>query len=934
MTNNLKIEVLVSNIPEDGSIASQFPSQEYVNQQLAKKANLSPEGRLDPSHAPDYTEIPGLYEHIEDTKDAIETSIADSLQDAKGYTNQQLSTGLQTKADLVNGKIPFDQIPFSADIEDQIQINVENITAVVDQKVAQVVEQVNGVATAANSYTDTKVAETKTYVDTTVGNVIEDVTTIVDTKAVSKVVTIPTYLTPEAGVAVGTGVAAGAYYNVRSTEDDMVQVEYQNIGGIPTPSGKSYPSAAYVQNIAKFTALPFVVGKAYGLHERVQLENSDIVKSTVDGNANDPSVDMTGWEYENMSFYEGVSDLLTASVGEGKIAYLEGSGFYKFTGGVWKNISIGYGGTVYLDDLVPSRDGSSDCAPAINAAIQKYKGLGVTLIGNPNSTYLIRNTISTIGASNIKIDFNGATVLDDVQGAIPNNGNRAKHTFVAYDCLGVKICNIKYNIASTRSNTYATTSIPAVVFWVGGQYLGGALTKNIEISGFNADGHSIDNAFVMSGCGELDGIRVIDFTVKNGNWRYGCNFEYGLQPVSNADNPTITNGRHPYNIYVERFRGENLLKCKGFLRTASCYNAKFTQCTGFNVPHFIDYYSGDRGITRFNQNVEFELCVSKLDSAVVNFAQYTVTILATSQDGSTGEVLPTWTNRDHLIKFTLCEFKGNTVETSTNIRFVGCDGNVVFDTCSIEGSYWGVWAQYFPEGNPKVDAPYTLAFRNCTFKGNFQDVRQIDTQGVLYDACKFKSHLIGVTSKLPYVILSVQNNPRGCEGTTFRNCHFAKMAESGVEYFRNESNGVKLVDNDFVTNSITDVAITSTKLMTGARNTTNGILIGGLIDQKKIRGELTPPKVIIPANTAIDADCVNTVSCNATATIDKIENGLIGETVEFRGTTSGANITFKHLSTNATTTTRLINKSGADGTIAGIILSRRYMRFGDGWREM
>lgn len=213
MTNNLKIEVLVSNIPEDGSIASQFPSQEYVNQQLAKKANLSLEGRLDPSHAPDYTEIPGLYEHIEDTKDAIETSIADSLQDAKGYTNQQLSTSLRTKADLVNGKIPFDQIPFSADIEEQIQINVENITAVVDQKVAQVVEQVNGVASAANSYTDTKVAENKTYVDTTIGNVIEDVERL----GVSKAVTIPTYLTPEAGVAVGTGVASGAYYNVRST---------------------------------------------------------------------------------------------------------------------------------------------------------------------------------------------------------------------------------------------------------------------------------------------------------------------------------------------------------------------------------------------------------------------------------------------------------------------------------------------------------------------------------------------------------------------------------------------------------------------------------------------------------------------------------------------------------------------------------------------
>ena len=245
MTYNLKIEVLVSNIPEDGSIASQFPSQEYVNQQLAKKASLSPEGRLDPSHAPDYTEIPGLYEHIEDTKDAIETSIAESLQDAKGYTNQQLSTGLQTKADLVNGKIPFDQIPFSADIEDQIQINVENITAVVDQKVAQVLEQVNVVATAANSYTDTKVAENKTYVDTTVSNVIEDIERL----GVSKAVTIPTYLTPEAGVAADTGVVAGAYYNVRTPEGDSFLIEYRNVGGVPTPSGKSYPSSVALNNI-------------------------------------------------------------------------------------------------------------------------------------------------------------------------------------------------------------------------------------------------------------------------------------------------------------------------------------------------------------------------------------------------------------------------------------------------------------------------------------------------------------------------------------------------------------------------------------------------------------------------------------------------------------------------------------------------------------
>lgn len=108
--------------------------------------------------------------------------------------------------------------------------------------------------------------------------------------------------TPEAGVDPVTGVADGAYYNVRSSSDDSYVDEYQNIGGVPTPSGKSYPSSAVVQIVAKHTALPFVDGKAYGLNERVQLENGDIVQSLVPNNTNDPNVDMTGWVVANPYF--------------------------------------------------------------------------------------------------------------------------------------------------------------------------------------------------------------------------------------------------------------------------------------------------------------------------------------------------------------------------------------------------------------------------------------------------------------------------------------------------------------------------------------------------------------------------------------------------------------------------------------------------------
>lgn len=57
------------------------------------------------------------------------------------------------------------------------------------------------------------------------------------------------YPTPSAGVDPVTGVPNGAYFNVRSTDDDNFIDEYQNIGGVPTPSGKSYPSASAIANI-------------------------------------------------------------------------------------------------------------------------------------------------------------------------------------------------------------------------------------------------------------------------------------------------------------------------------------------------------------------------------------------------------------------------------------------------------------------------------------------------------------------------------------------------------------------------------------------------------------------------------------------------------------------------------------------------------------
>ena len=112
-------------------------------------------------------------------------------------------------------------------------------------------------------------------------------------KAVFAGVVFPT--TAE-GVDPVLGVQNGAYFNVRSPLSEHYIDEYQNINGVAVATGKSYPTSDHFQNISEHTALPFVDSTSYKLNQRVVLANGDIVKSTIDGNTNDPNVDMTGWE--------------------------------------------------------------------------------------------------------------------------------------------------------------------------------------------------------------------------------------------------------------------------------------------------------------------------------------------------------------------------------------------------------------------------------------------------------------------------------------------------------------------------------------------------------------------------------------------------------------------------------------------------------------
>ena len=192
--------------------------------------------------------------------------------------------------------------------------------------------------TQANNYTNNKAITTKTEAVTTANNytnlvfdavpeVIAPYVAQAEAAATAATISAGVFETPEAGVDPVTGVADGAYFNVRSPSSDSYIDEYQNIGGSAVATGKSYPSsnakwdASLVvdasgetqQEINDFGGAKWYakVG-GYELGATVKLANGDIVKSTEPYNTNNPNVDMSNWVLNNSAAQIKFSDSTSA----------------------------------------------------------------------------------------------------------------------------------------------------------------------------------------------------------------------------------------------------------------------------------------------------------------------------------------------------------------------------------------------------------------------------------------------------------------------------------------------------------------------------------------------------------------------------------------------------------------------------------------------
>lgn len=559
--------------------------------------------------------------------------------------------------------------------------------------------------------------------------------------------------------------------------------------------------------------------------------------------------------------------------------------------------------TVSVKDFGAVGDGIANDTVAIQNAVNAAQGK--TLLGVNGETYLIRDEI--VVPSNVTMDWQGATIIDDVQTfRPPNQANRAKPLFYMYGVNNIKIKNLVYESTNTRATV--SNEVPTGIIWIGdNSTTGNGPTHDIEVSNIVARDCADYSLFVaVVGNAYNLIVRNIDIT---GDCSYGINIEYG--EAATGPNPPDNYGMYPYNVIVENFNGYDNTTSVGFLRVAAAYNIKFLNCYGENVKSFIYAWTGDRSIQRVSENVVFENCShyagANFLSGVVN---YVVQVLSPDKDGSTVDPLPVWTNQEHLFTFNNCQFQNNKETDSAVFRFYGSQGSTVFNSCIFQDSYFGVRAG--PATNPSYTSLYSLRFNDCVFKNNSRDVRLSTIRGVVFDHCKFLFQ-DGTLIPVKFELSAVYNE--------FKNCLFYGLA-TDIAYI--------VIDAGCVLNKIdyclfSDVGATPPLDLSAETLGSNNLPP----DQGLVRtgyayyGLAGEPQTLIEnlanvSTSQLDADKRTLYMAGVlTKSITGVLNGVLNTTVRLASESVGANITFVHNAGGETTTSRIITSTGSNVNLTG-----------------
>lgn len=269
MTQNLKIEVLTGDISIDGMIVTNLVTKEELSTAIVKKADLGTDGKIPTSQLP--AEIVNTAGIVDEVKLQLETSIKDAVDESIAYAESYTDDALSSKADLTSGKVPLEQLPdidqypqfgtalgnlstsilsamkqrtdqlekSKADLGEDGKVLREQIPSY--EKISGLPEQLEVMSTqtaAVSGELDEHKLQTADQIDTLKENIEANVQQLTDRQSHL----MRTYATKELGVDAKVGVKPGEYFYVRSANEEEMMAEYQNIGGVASVTGKSFPS--------------------------------------------------------------------------------------------------------------------------------------------------------------------------------------------------------------------------------------------------------------------------------------------------------------------------------------------------------------------------------------------------------------------------------------------------------------------------------------------------------------------------------------------------------------------------------------------------------------------------------------------------------------------------------------------------------------------
>ena len=194
----------------------------------------------------------------------------------------------------------------------------------------------------------------------------------------------------------------------------------------------------------------------YQENERVVLANGDIVKSTDDGNTNNPNSDMTGWVFTSKAIYPSF-DQLPSNAKSGQMAET-----------VSYHVGLGYGGATYIHNgsewVIQPKNATisieqfgakcgkkpaatfnvfpqetTDNTTAVKSAFTYALNNGLKLIAENRKCFFFENMASLQFYGDVECDFNGALFFYSVALAV----DKKRYKFLQVSGMRRKLANLE-----------------------------------------------------------------------------------------------------------------------------------------------------------------------------------------------------------------------------------------------------------------------------------------------------------------------------------------------------------------------------------------------------------------------------------------------------------------------------------------------------------